>query len=602
MMRLAPALLGVVLLGAAAPAQDTAPIRLNQLGFLPQARKLAVIPEASSQPLRWELRDAAGRQRATGLTEVGGPDRWSGEAVHRIDFSSYREAGRNLRLVVGGRLSRPFAVSPHIYRRLPTDALAFFYHQRAGTPIEARLVGATWARPAGHPIESATCVRGRDAQGNEWPGCDWKLDVQGGWYDAGDHGKYVVNGGISLWTLLNLHEQLPGAFPDGSAVLPERGNGISDLLDEARYELEFFLRMQVPAGKRIGVPVGVKRSVAGMTMREINASGMVHHKVADERWTGIPMRPDQDPERRILFPPSTAATLNFAAVTAQCARIWRTIDKQFAERCLAASKIAFGAAQRNPEIYAVADFPGSGGYGDEELSDEFFWAAVELFITTGSDTYRNLVAASPILKSGRVEEPSWPGTGALGVLSLAQNSPRGSTARLAIIAAADRFLVERRTVGYAIPYAPVRGWPWGSTSSLLNRAILLAVAYDSTGEDKYLDGVVDNVDFLLGRNPLDRSFVTGTGARPVMNPHHRFWANLPDQGFPGPPPGALSGGPNSINSPRADEPVGPPKNCAPQTCWVDHVGSFSTNEVAINWNAPLVWVSAWLDQRSRKKQ
>jgi endoglucanase len=597
-MRFAFALISATLLATAAHAQE-APIRLNQLGFLPEARKLAVVPEASPRPLRWELRDAAGRPRASGVTEVGGPDRWSGEAVHRIDFSSYREAGKNLRLFVGDRSSRAFTVSADTYRKLPVDALAFFYHQRAGTPIEARLVGTAWARPAGHPTESATCVRGRDPYGNDWPGCDWTLDVRGGWYDAGDHGKYVVNGGISIWTLLNLHEHLPAAFPDGSAILPERGNRVSDLLDEARYELEFFLRMQVPVGKRIRVPVGVKKGVAGMTMREIDASGMVHHKVADERWTGIPMRPDQDPERRILFPPSTAATLNFAAVTAQCARIWKTVDKPFADRCLAASEAAFAAARRNPEVYAVADFTGSGGYGDEDLSDEFFWAVAELSLTTRRKSYRDLVAASPILKAERVEEPSWPGTATLGILSLAQHSPRGSVVRRSIVAAADRFLSERRTVGYAIPYAPPKGYPWGSTSSLLNRGILLAVAYDSTGEQKYFDGVVDNMDFLLGRNPLDRSFITGTGARPMLNPHHRFWANQPDKGFPGPPPGVVSGGPNSNSSPRADEPVGPPKNCAPQTCWVDDVGSFTTNEVAINWNAPLVWVSAWLDQRSR---
>ncbi len=601
-MRFAPALLGALLLGTAAHAQGSAPIRLNQLGFLPQARKLAILPEASSRPLRWELRDSDGRQRAAGTTEVVGPDRWSGETVHRIDFSSFREPGEGLRLVVGDRSSRAFTVSHGTYGRLPVDALAFFYHQRAGTPIEARLVGATWARPAGHATESATCVSGRDPHGNDWPGCDWTLDVRGGWYDAGDHGKYVVNGGISLWTLLNLHEVLPTAFPDGSAILPERGNGVPDLLDEARYQLEFMLRMQVPAGKRIRVPVGVKRSTTGMAMREIDASGMVHHKVADERWTGIPMRPDQDPERRILFPPSTAATLNFAAVTAQCARIWKTLEPAFANRCLQASETAFTAARRNPEVYAVADFPGSGGYGDEELSDEFFWAAAELSLTTDRSSYRDLVVASPILKSGRVDEPSWPGTASLGVLSLARHAPPGSAWGRAIVAAADRFLAERKDVGYAIPYAPEKGYPWGSTSSLLNRSILLAVAHDSTGEQKYLDGVVDNLDFLLGRNPLDRSFVTGTGARPMLNPHHRFWANLPDQGFPGPPPGVVSGGPNSNSSPRADEPVGPPKGCAPQTCWVDDVGSFTTNEVAINWNAPLVWVTAWLDERSRTRR
>jgi len=600
LIRLFSALVGSVLLAGTVSAQVSAPIRVNQLGLLPSARKLAVLPEPSRTALPWQLRDGAGQVRASGQTRVVGPDRWSGEALHQIDFSNHRAAGEGYRLTVGDRSSRPFAISATTYARLPFDALAFFYHQRAGTPIEARIVGATWARPAGHAVETATCVRGSDPTGNVWPGCDWTLDVRGGWYDAGDHGKYVVNGGISLWTLLNLHEQLPAAFPDGSALLPERGNGVPDLLDEARYELDFFLRMQVPAGSRIRVPVGVKRAVAGMALTEIDASGMVHHKVADERWTGIPTRPDQDPERRILFPPSTAATLNFAAVTAQCARIWRPFDPAFAARCLAASERAFAAARRNPEVYAIADFTGSGGYGDEELADEFFWAAAELFVTTGKRTYRQLVDASSLLTAPVTEEPGWPSTAVLGLMTLAERSPNHRGLRRKIITAADRFLTDRTQVGYAIPYAPAKGWPWGSTSNLLNRSMMLALAYDSTGQQRYLDGVVDNMDFLLGRNPLDRSFVTGFGARPMSNPHHRFWANLPDRGFPQPPAGALSGGPNSISSPRADEPVGPPKGCPPQTCWVDHVGSFTTNEVAINWNAPLVWVSSWLDQQGRK--
>ncbi|WP_300974941.1 glycoside hydrolase family 9 protein [Sphingomonas sp. LHG3406-1] len=586
------------LLGIAPVADASAGIRLNQVGFTPGARKVAVLPSTSLTPLPWTIVDEAGKVRATGTTVPFGADRWSGEAVHRIDFTSLAKSGRYT-LTALGRSSRPFTLSSDANDRLPVDALAFFYHQRAGTPIEASIVGATWARPAGHRPEVATCVWGKDPHGNDWPGCDWTLDVTGGWYDAGDHGKYVVNGGIALWTLLNLQERQPTAFPDGSALLPERGNGVPDLLDEARYQLEFFLRMQVPNGARISVPVGTKRAGPGMVMTSIDASGMVHHKVAGERWTGIPMRPDQDPEKRQLFAPTTGATLNFAAVTAQCARLWRGIDRLFADRCLAASRRAFAAAQRNPQVYAVADFTGSGGYGDDNLDDEFFWAAAELATTTGERAYRAQVDRSPILRAPIAGEPNWGNTAVLGLITLAGDRRHGASVRRAIIAAADRFVAETRRVGYAIPFAPEGGYAWGSTSNLLNRSMMLAIAHDSTGRRAYLDAVTDSMDFLLGRNPLDRSFVTGYGARPVRNPHHRFWANLPDRGFPPPPPGVIAGGPNSQNSPRADEPVGPLKGCAPQTCWVDDIGSFTTNEVAINWNAPLVWVSAWLKEKGR---
>ena len=134
--------------------------------------------------------------------------------------------------------------------------------------------------------------------------CGYTLDVRGGWYDAGDHGKYVVNGGIAAWQLLNSYERAeqrsvtPTAFGDGTLAIPEKANGVPDLLDEARWEVEFLLKMQAP-------------------------DGMAHHKIHDENWTGLPTRPELDDQPRRLSATSTAATLNLAAVAAQAARLWR---------------------------------------------------------------------------------------------------------------------------------------------------------------------------------------------------------------------------------------------------------------------------------------
>lgn len=591
-----------------APAQEqSAPIRLNQVGVLLDGVKRAMLPHPSPAALPWRLLDRSGRVRASGRTSVFGNDPWSGEHVHRVDFSRFSGSGAGYRLEVAGARSRPFPISSGIYRRLPYDALAYFYHNRAGLPIQARFAGEQWARPAGHLPERATCVSGADGKGNRWPGCAYTLDVTGGWYDAGDHGKYVVNGGITLWTLLNLYERqlyrgVPSPFADGKARIPEAGNRVNDLLDEARWEMNFLLRMQVPDGTRASVPVGAKRSGPGLRFTEIDASGMAHHKVADAKWTALPMAPHKDPERRQLFPPSTGATLNLAATAAQCARIWRGIDPAFSARCLAAARRAFAAARRNPEVYAIADFTGSGGYGDSDLSDEFYWAAAELFATTAAEEYRALVQSSPLFRLTSAPEMGWNRVGWLGsiTLALAPNKlPAQDVASLrqSIRLSADTFLADEAKVGYAIPYAPANGYPWGSTSTLLNRALLLALAHDFSGEARYRDGVIDVMDYILGRNPLDRSFVSGYGARPMLNPHHRFWARQMSADFPPPPPGALSGGPN--NTSMSDDVAAPLKGkCAPQNCWLDDTRAFSLNEVAINWNAPLVWVSAWLDEKS----
>ncbi|WP_305858984.1 glycoside hydrolase family 9 protein, partial [Klebsiella pneumoniae] len=148
--------------------------------------------------------------------------------------------------------------------------------------------------------------------------------------------------------------------------IPEAGNGVNDLLDEARYEIEFLLKMQIPDGVKLRVPVGAQTPGQPLTLTEIDAGGMAHHKVHDARWTGIPLAPADDHETRLLYPPSTGATLNLAAVGAQCARIWREIDPAFARQCLAASQRAFRASLRNRDVRAGENFAGGGAYGDND--------------------------------------------------------------------------------------------------------------------------------------------------------------------------------------------------------------------------------------------
>jgi endoglucanase len=591
--------------GASCDDTDSA-VRLNQVGFETHGAKRAVISAPETDPRSWELVDRSGEVVAAGRTRVYGDDPVSGEHVHLVDFSDFRENGDGFRITSGCVESHPFSIRDrHPYGRLAYDALAYFYHNRSGVPVEAELAGETWARPAGHPHDTATCRSDDDSLGNDWRGCRYKLDLTGGWYDAGDQGKYVVNGGIAVWTLMNLYERQqvldrPVEFDDGKARIPEAGNGVNDLLDEARYELEFLLAMQAPAGATAQVPVGIRQNREDLPFSKIDASGMAHHKVADEDWTPLPMPPQLDDERRVLYPVSTAATLNLAATAAQCARLWTHLDAAFARRCLSAAERAYSAAVRNPDVYFIADFSGSGAYGDSELSDEFFWAAAELFVTTGKPEYYAALRESRHFSAPVRREPSWPRVAALGVISLAlvPNALEADDVRALrqqIVAAAKRFSAERKSSGYHIPIAG-NVYPWGSNSNVLNRAIVLALAYDFTGDAEYRNAVIDAMDYILGRNPLDQSFVSGYGERPISNPHHRFWAHSLAAELPPPPPGALSGGPNSRYSTDRVAKALIDEGCAPQTCWTDDIRAYSMNEVAINWNAPLVWVAAFLDE------
>lgn len=569
-------------------------VRVNQVGYFPGARKIATLVNESTSPLEWELL-LDGQAVEKGQTTPLGPDADSGDSVHVIDFSKVQKPGKGYVLRVGDDHSPAFEIGNEIYEQLKYDALAYFYHNRSGIEIKMPYAREEkWARPAGHLNSDKAVPCAKDA------GCNYKLDVTGGWYDAGDHGKYVVNGGISVWTMLNQYERFAlrgtaAPFGDGKLKIPESGNGVPDILDEARWQMEFMLKMQVPEGQP--------------------KAGMVHHKIHDENWTALGIAP-HDAEKvmsRYLRPVSTAATLNVAATAAQAARIWKTIDPAFSKKCLAAAERAWNAAKQNPTIFAPAsDSNGGGPYNDDKLEDDFFWAAAELWLTTKSDVYKNELTGSRYWSTMTMEVdgvPSamnWASTDALGTISLALVPSTLSAAELAqqrkkITDAADKFLSLVGTQGYRMPFsAGASGkYPWGSNSFILNNMLVLAVAHDLTKKDQYLEGVILGMDYLLGRNALSQSYVSGYGQNPLVNPHHRFWSKQADSRFPEAPPGAISGGPNSsLQDPyvKAAGLVG----CKPQKCFIDNIEAWSVNEITINWNAPFAWVTAYLDEQGPK--
>ncbi|WP_216208223.1 glycoside hydrolase family 9 protein [Amycolatopsis aidingensis] len=555
------------------------PVRVNQHGYSASGPKRASIVDSSTRPVPWTVRDDEGAIVAKGRTRVRGDDPMSGDHVHVADFSRIRKTGSGYTLSVGAEVSAPFDILDNPYDQLRRDALAYFYHSRSGIPIEEKYVGAEYARPAGHlGVEPNT----GDTDVPCLPGtCDYSLDVRGGWYDAGDHGKYVVNGALAAWQLMDLYERSlwNGDFEgvrDGLLRIPERHNGVPDVLDEARWQLEFLLRMQVPEGKPL--------------------AGMVHHKIHDAAWTPHPTLPHEDAQPRYLHPPSTAATLNLAAAGAQCARIWRFRDREFAERCRTAAETAWQAARRHPERYAPAESVGGGPYDDTDVRDEFSWAAAELYASTGDWKYLRFVDTE-LTEEGFF----WKETGGLADLTIVRLPWRFPlwdylAARKRVLDVADEYLRDLRAQGYPNPSMPADGkHAWGSTSATTTAMMIMATAYDLSHRRGYRDAVVESMDYLLGRNALNQSFVSGYGERASRNQHHRHWANQVDPSLPHPPPGAMAGGPNSgLQDPVAQQNL---RGCAPATCYIDDIGSWSTNEVAINWNSSLAWVAAFVDSQ-----
>ncbi|MET8449561.1 glycoside hydrolase family 9 protein [Streptomyces sp. NPDC005209] len=577
----------VSLLGGVPPdvyEPDTGPrVRVNQVAYLPSGPKNATLVTGATTRLPWRLRDADGTTVAQGWTVPRGTDASSGQNVHSIDFGAYRGRGEGFTLVADGETSHPFAIGTRAYERLRLDSLKYYYTQRSGIEIRDALRPG-YGRPAGHvgvaPNKGDTQVPCR-------PGaCDYTLDVTGGWYDAGDHGKYVVNGGISTWELLSTYERSlpartgrPARLGDRNLALPESGNKVPDILDEARWELEFLLKMQVPDGRPL--------------------AGMAHAKIHDAQWTGLPLLPSDDPQQRELHAPTTQATLNLAATAAQAARLYRPYDRAFADRALTAARKAWAAARAHPAMYPdPADGTGGGAYPDTDATDEFYWAAAELYLTTGERQFADSVLASPVHRAD-IFGPlgfDWGRTAPAGRLDLAlvpNRLPGRDEVRRSVIEAADTYLSTLRSQPYGMPYAPPDHlYDWGSNAQILNNAHVIAAAYDLTGAAEYRDGAVQGMDYLLGRNALNISYVTGYGEVASHNQHSRWYAHELDPNLPNPPAGTLAGGANSsIQDPYAQAKL---RGCVGQFCYIDDIQSWSTNETAVNWNAALAWMASFV--------
>lgn len=560
------------------------PIRVNQLGYLPNGPKLATWITDRKESHSFTLESIGGgsslRGQSRPLTAVDGS---SGVSVQLIDFSELHDRGM-YRIVVDdvpSAASVPFAVCTDLYRDVFGDALKFFYVQRSGCPIHDAIMPG-YGRPAGHagvpPNQGDTDVGAWSGPASEllYPGwvCPGAFDVSGGWYDAGDHGKYVVNGGISAALLLNAHERLArrtGRIESRLATEPA-------LLEEALWEVDWMLRMQVPSG--------------------LPHAGMAFHRVHDDHWTEFPMAPDEDPAARVLHRPSTAATLNLAAVAAQAGRLIADSDR--AAVLVSAAQRAYQAALDEPTLFAPDDqgVNGGGPYNDDHVDDEFYWAATELFLTTGESRYLDALTLSPCHHQDvfDIDGFDWDSVAALARIELASvpsSLPNLTGVQASVIDAAERLIDLQAKQAWCQPYAPGDGWDWGSNGRILNNLMVIATAYDMSGEARHLRSVLSGIDYIFGRNPVGLSYVTGYGVDHSHRQRVRHFAHALDPLYPPPPPGALAGGPASKTYPGFP---GDPRfeTLPPQLCYVDEVTSETTNDVCVRWNASLVWLALFL--------
>jgi endoglucanase len=552
-------------------------IRVNQVGYLSGEPVRATAITHEHGPLDVVVRDSAGAVVAHGASRPWPvrPEPSSGLAVHILELDPPELHGDSLVIEAGALRSHPFRIGHDLYRGLARDALRVFRLLRSGTPVpEAVLAG--YARPAGHaglpPNRGDTAVPtwgGPDAA-RLYPGwrCEGTFDVSGGWYDAGDYGKYVTSGAIAAWQLLSTLDLL-GATDTYLA---------DTVRDECRWQLDWLLRMQVPDGFPL--------------------AGMAFHRVHGTCWSPLPGWAHEDPTPRVLHRPSTPATLHLAATAAHGARHFAAVDPGYAARLLSAARTAYTAASEHPQLPAPDDHArfGGGPYPDDDPSDDAYWAAAELWLTTGEQQYLSHLQRSEHHHADVFHDDGFDfdRVAVPARLDLALHGPQlPDTERIRADARAwaDQLLHLQQQQPWGQPYAPAAGWEWGSNGRLLNNLVVLAAVHLLTGEAVYRDGVIRGLDHVLGRNALGQSYVTGYGTDFSHHQRTRQFGHDLDPTFPPPPPGALAGGPNS--RPHADFPYDPRLlGLPPQLCYLDEPTSEVTNDICIRWNAPLVYAAS----------
>ncbi len=601
-------------------------ISVNQIGYYTDLSKVAVLGDnkgdiyygTSSIDLTEDTYDFDVCNADTGEIAYSGTsakkmkDIDSGDTVCKLDFTELRTPGEYY-IKVGDWRSFRFRIGNDIYsdsrHDMLTNAMNYFYQNRSGIDIEEKYITSEdkliLAHEGNNKTDTASVQKiwknsysSRDEATDTYASSE--ITATGGWHDSDNYCKNVTDGGISLWTLQNMYERALQSdeggkkFADnsGTVVIPESGNKIPDVLDEAAYELDWMSSMVVQPDE----PEWGKYA------------GLVYHEICDYKWTGLTIDdnnyyvPYDQP--RIVKPPTFAATLSYAACAAQAARLWQPYDEVKAAKYLDEAKKAYEAYEKywyeaqldedendkslyEPSYNLKRTVP-FNNYNTDEVRDSAYWAASEIFISANrmedaadDDYYNKLNKLS--LDFNRVfkvttrifgwksneatfstfnsDDPSSAGSLSLALNKDLLSEEEAKELENSIINAADEYINTENEQGYGIPYlydgagynelnsddpsVIMHGYESNSNSMVVNNAIVMAYAYDQTKNPKYISGVTTAMDYLLGTNPLSFSYITGYGTYHEQNPYHKYWQKKLEPDLPNAPDGVLSGGPNA---------------------------------------------------------
>jgi endoglucanase len=538
-------------------------ILINQIGYPTLSKKKALIRADIDA---FELKDTKGETFFSGIAKEKKYWNLSGDSVRVADFSDFSKVGEYILCINDTVCSYPFKIGDSLYVEMADAALKSYYYARCGTTIDEQF-GGKWHRLAGHP-DSVVMVHESAADNNRPAGT--VLSFPGGWYDAGDYGKYIVNSSITTWTLLQSSILNSQFHQSQNLNIPESDNNIPDILDEAFVNLLWMMTMQDPN------------------------DGGVYHKLTTKNFDGF-MMPHETSKQRYVVQKSTSAALDYASTLATASRIIRNYQfDDLADEMKNNAVLAWEWAIENPDkFYIQPEDISTGAYGDTTYVDEWFWASAELFLLTGDIIYKE----SMITYYEKPITPKWDVVQALGVISVLTSDRRAEFGQIEtdFISYVDEMLRKENISPYLIS---MDKFAWGSNSDVANDGMLKLVAYKLTGDKKYVASAQNDLDYLLGRNATGYSFITGFGFKTPLSPHNRIMAT---DGIKEPIPGYIVGGPNTIVL-NDCEPEKVVRSKFPAASFTDTQCSYSTNETAINWNAPLVFLSSGLEQYNHSHQ
>ena len=557
-------------------SSSSSEIRINQVGFSPQQEKTATIDvcAADAPPCSVYILSEAGDTVWTGIASTTMLNPVSGKPRQLVDFSALTTPGNYTIHALGQ--SAKLTITDRPYRYLTRQALRAFYHQRTAMPIEEPYAEG-YARAAGHPDDHVLVHP--SAATDERP-ANTVIASPGGWYDAGDYNKYIVNSGYTMGVFLMAYEQQSAYYDTLSLNIPESSLPVPDMWAEAMYNIRWMLTMQ-------------------------DTDGGVYHKLTNPEFESF-IRPDECQKPRYVVLKTTAAALDFAATMALAARVYAPYEHVypgFVAEATAAALRAWDWALAHPAIYYDQNAMNeqytpaviTGAYDDYDVQGEFYWAATELYLLTRDNQYRDAALA---YCPAAFTPATWGDVTELASIEWILH-PQGveefaAEKKAALLAYLKTYIDEAENISvHRSPYGNrEEDFFWGCNSEgCCWRGVECLYAYRLTGEEKYLVNAERCLNHILGQNATGYCYVTGFGVKPTKDPHHRLSYSHPK----GTLPGFLAGGPNRMRQDAETDGVRYPKNVSADESYLDFQPSYASNEVTINWNVTLFALTAGLD-------